>query len=105
MLPTPGAFFTVITPSATVHWAGDLSWADTHSSRLLPSNRTIASEGGAALVAPGVTILGTGVQTSVSSGFGAAGRSAKRPAATATAATAMRVASLRNFEIFVRIIF
>jgi hypothetical protein len=47
--------------------------AETHSSRFLPSNSTIASEGGAALLAPGVTILGTGSDTSVSWGFGAAG--------------------------------
>src|SRR3982074_514439 len=65
----PAALFTVSTPSATVHLAGDLSWTDTHSSRFLPSNRTIASEGGAALLAPGVTTLGTGSHTSVSSGL------------------------------------
>ena len=41
----PADLFTVITPSATVHFAGDLSFVETHSSRFLPSNRMIASEG------------------------------------------------------------
>ena len=44
----------------------------THSSRFLPSKRTIASEGAAVVVAPGVTIFGSGFQTSVSSGLGLA---------------------------------
>src|SRR3954463_14379455 len=56
-------------PSATVHLAGDLSLVNTHSSRFLPSNSTIASEGGASLGAPGVTTFGTGSQTSVSVGW------------------------------------
>src|SRR5579864_6168803 len=65
----PAALLTVMTPSATIHFAGDLSCAETHSSRFFPSNSTIASDGGAAHVAPGVTTFGTGCQTSVSSGF------------------------------------
>src|ERR1035437_7985322 len=100
MLPTPGAFLTVITPSATFHWAGEWSWADTHSSRFLPSKRTIASEGGTALVAPGVTTLGTGVHTSVSSGLGAAGCCDERGAVRA-----INVAKARNFEFWERMIF
>src|SRR5271157_4451158 len=66
----PADLATVITPSATVHCARDLSLADTHSSRFFPSKRMIASEGGAPQVAPGVTIFGSGSQTSVSSGLG-----------------------------------
>src|SRR5687768_9509822 len=68
MFPVP--FLTVTTPSATVHSAGasDLL-TDAHSSKLVPSNRTTASAGGAALfAAPGVTILGSGSQTSVAFG-------------------------------------
>src|SRR6185295_17687605 len=65
----PAFLLTVSTPSATAHCAGDPSCADTHSFWLLPSNRTIASEGADPLV-PGVTIFGSGLQTSVSSGFG-----------------------------------
>jgi gluconate 2-dehydrogenase gamma chain len=52
MFPTPFALLTVRTPSATIHLAGDLSLFCTHSSRFLPSNSTIASEGGAASVRP-----------------------------------------------------
>src|SRR5215211_256442 len=63
----PAALFTVRTPSATGHVAGDLSFISTHSSRLEPLNSTMASDGGPPLV-PGVMIFGTGVQTSVSSG-------------------------------------
>src|SRR5687768_9251210 len=67
----PDGLLTVITPSATVHCAGDLSLVDTHSVRLLPSNSTIASAGGGAVVlGPGATIFGTGSQTSVSWGRG-----------------------------------
>src|SRR5450755_4883786 len=66
----PADLATVITPSATVHCAGDLSFADTHSSRFFPSNKMMASEGGAPQVAPGVTTLGSGDQTSVSAGLG-----------------------------------
>src|SRR3974390_2934257 len=66
----PAAFFTVTMPSATIHCAGDLSCADAHSSRFLPSKRTKASDGGAPHIAPGVTIFGSGAQTSVSSGLG-----------------------------------
>src|SRR5256885_17222063 len=69
MFPTPFVLFTVSTPSATIHCAGDLSRLDTHSSRFLPSKSTIASEGGAVVVAPGVTTLGTGSHISVSSCF------------------------------------
>src|SRR5271167_2623299 len=69
----PPALFTVITPSATIHFAGDLSRFETHSSKFLPSNRTIASDGGAVQLAPGVTTFGTGSQISVSCGFGGAG--------------------------------
>jgi len=60
MLPTPVALLTVRMLSATVHLAGDLSLVVTHWSRFLPSKRTIASEGGAESVAPGVMIGGTG---------------------------------------------
>src|SRR6187401_3029393 len=65
----PAFLLTVRTPSATTHCAGEPSCADTHSFWLLPSNRTIASEGADPSV-PGVTIFGSGLQTSVSSGFG-----------------------------------
>src|ERR1700685_2659444 len=93
MLPTPCALLTVRMPLATTHWAGEWSWADTHSSWFLPSNNTIASEGGADSVAPGVTIAGTGVQTSVSSGLGLAGCCAERAAEMET-----RVAKARSRE-------
>src|SRR5271166_5136576 len=88
----PAALFTVSTPLATIHLAGDLSLTDTHSSRFLPSKSTMASEGGAASVAPGVTTLGTGSHTSVSCGFGAAGS-----CADTHAAVAIRAAQVRNF--------
>src|SRR5438270_3012222 len=65
----PAFLLTVSTPSETIHWAGDLSCAETHWSRFLPSNKMIASEGAAPQVAPGVTTSGTGFHTSVSSGF------------------------------------
>jgi hypothetical protein len=45
----PAVLFTVITPSPSVHFAGDRSLICTHSSRLVPLNSTIASDGGAAL--------------------------------------------------------
>src|ERR1017187_30336 len=93
MLPASGALLTVITPPATVHLAGDLSLTVTHWSRFLPSNKTVASEGGAVQVAPGVTTLGSGVHTSVSSGLGAAGCCAEREAATTS-----KVANARIFE-------
>src|SRR5579862_6250449 len=67
---SPAALFTVSTPLATAHLAGDESLACTHSAALVPLNSTIASDGASRSVAPGVMILGTGVQTSVSSGFG-----------------------------------
>src|SRR3974390_136447 len=66
----PAAFLTVTMPSATIHCAGDLSCADTHSSRFVPSKRTRASDGGAPHIGPGVTIFGSGAHTSVSSGLG-----------------------------------
>src|SRR5271165_2396074 len=75
-------------PSATIHLAGDLSLTDTHSSRFLPSNSTMASEGGAPSAAPGVTTLGTGSHTSVSWGLGAEGCCADR--------RAMRAADARD---------
>src|ERR1700689_3506804 len=95
----PPVLFTVITPSATSHFAGDLSLFVTHSSRFLPSNSTIASEGAAPQVAPGVTTAGTGSQISVSSGFGLAGDCAKRGAATA-----IRAADATKLENGMRII-
>src|SRR5438270_11418461 len=69
----PAFLLTVSTPSETIHWAGDLSCAETHWSRFLPSNKMIASEGAAPQVAPGVTTSGTGFHTSVSSGFARSG--------------------------------
>src|SRR6185437_6174750 len=69
MFPTRRALFTTSTPSRTIHSAGDLSFVCTHSSRFLPSKRTIAFEGGAELSAPGVTTFGAGSQTSVSFGL------------------------------------
>src|ERR1051325_2019996 len=74
----PAFLSTVTIPSATIHLAGALrSCAETHSSRFLPSKRMIASEGAAAQVAPGVTTLGSGCQTSVSSGLAVDGCWAK----------------------------
>src|SRR5438270_11330408 len=109
MLPTPFSLLTVRTPSATVHLAGDLSLAETHSSRFLPSNSTIASEGGAVLFTPGVTTLGTGSQTSVSSGFGFVpacaadaccpapwGARGRAGAGVATAIRAVKATSVKN---------
>ena len=69
----PAFLLTVMTPSATVQPAGDLSRVDTHSSRFLPSKRTMASDGAAPGVAAGVTTLGSGFHTSVSSGLGLPG--------------------------------
>src|SRR5690348_2142900 len=83
MFPEPLALLTTRTPSLTVHGAGDLSRVDTHSSRFFPSKRTIASDGGSESLAPGITTLGSGSQTSVSLGLprgplaGAAGCCAK----------------------------
>ena len=68
MLPT--GLLTVKTPSATVHPAGPPPFTFTHSSRFLPSNRTMASDGASAAVAPGETTRGSGSQTSVSFGLG-----------------------------------
>src|SRR5688572_29518859 len=66
----PDGLLTVMTPSATVHCAGDLSLLDTHSFRFLPSNRMSASAGGVLVLTPGATTFGTGSQTSVSCGRG-----------------------------------
>src|ERR1700689_2232566 len=93
MLPTPGPFLTVKMLSATTHCAGVWSWAETHSSSFLPSNKMIASEGGTPHVAPGVTTAGTGVQISVSSGLGLVVSCAVRAAEKQT-----RVASARRCE-------
>src|SRR4051812_46048421 len=95
MFPTPFSLFTVKTPSATVHLAGDLSLTNTQLSRFFPSNSTIASEGGSVLWGPGVTIFGTGSQTSVSCGFAPGVCCAE---ASATPAT--RVANIESFDIF-----
>src|SRR5690242_5536359 len=93
----PAALFTVTTPLATVHLAGDLSRTDTHWSRFLPSKRTMASEGGAVALsdggAPGVTTGGTGVHCSVSWGFGAWQKAT--PATPTAAATPISVARLK----------
>src|SRR5579883_2944231 len=69
ILPEPRALFTIISPSLTNHGAGDLSRVKTHSSRFLPSKSTMASDGGAESVAPGVTTFGSGSHTSVSLGL------------------------------------
>src|SRR4051794_24241674 len=66
----PAFFSTVMTPFATVQPAGLLSRVLTHSPSDLPSKSTMASEGGAAGLAPGVTTGGTGVHCSVSCGLG-----------------------------------
>src|SRR3954462_14527446 len=72
----PVLLVTVRTPSATVQAAGDWSLVDTHSFRLVPSNNTIASDGGA-VDCPGVMVFGTGCHTSVSAGFPRAGSPAR----------------------------
>src|SRR5580698_224287 len=90
MLPTPCALLTVIMPSATNHCAGVWSCAETHWSRFLPSKRTIASEGGSVLVAPGVMMGGTGSKTSVSSGLGLGACCAESRAAAETRAATAR---------------
>src|SRR5262245_6994739 len=59
-------------PFATIHFAADPSFAETHSSIVLPSKSTIASEGASAFDLPGVMTGGTGSHTSVSAGLGAA---------------------------------
>src|SRR5438552_653777 len=66
MLPTD--LSTVMMPSATFQRAGEWSLVETHWSRLRPSNSTIASDGGALLVAPGDTTEGTGSHCSVAFG-------------------------------------
>src|SRR6185312_14200911 len=69
MLPTPDALLTTMSAPLTNQRAGVWSCAETHSFRLLPSKRTIASDGAAPTRAPGVTTGGTGLHTSVSLGF------------------------------------
>src|SRR5882762_10883397 len=66
----PADFSTVMAPSATFQRAGEWSLVETHWSRLWPSNSTIASEGGALVVAPGDTTAGTGSHCSVAAGSG-----------------------------------
>src|SRR5690348_4184279 len=92
MLPTPGALFTTMAPSLISQRAGVWSCAETHSLRFLPSNRMIASDGGAPRVAPGVTTGGTGLHASVACGFGV-------PASCAAIAgpTASRDAMTKSF--------
>src|SRR5881394_853561 len=91
----PDFLLTVTTPSWTSHWAGDLSLTVIHSSRLVPSKRTIASEGAAGETAgPGVTILGTGCQTSVSSGLGLLSGLGSSAAKLRSGKRAMRMRSL-----------
>src|SRR5215831_8246834 len=66
----PVLLATVRMPSATFHFAGwERSWAETHSSRFFPAKRMMASEGGLPHSGAGVTTLGSGCQTSVSSGL------------------------------------
>src|SRR5208337_4416675 len=96
MLPTPLALLTVTMPSWTIHWAGEWSCAETHSSRFFPSKRMMASEGGAPH-SPGVTTAGSGDQTSVSSGFGA-DCCAINLLVTGEAATAIHAMSATSFE-------
>src|SRR5688572_33458579 len=97
----PLGLCTVKTPSCTTHVAGVRPLVLTHSSRFLPSKSTIASDGagvGAAWSGDGVTIFGTGVQTSVSSGLGlsvdgawAAATAGTRPATRANASEGIRL--------------
>src|ERR1700686_2575915 len=105
MFPEPLALLTTNTPSLTVHEAGDLSRVDTHSSRFLPSNRTIASDGGSESVAPGFTTLGSGSHISVSLGLprvplrGAAGGCAKSEVeATARSVTSANRIIIRDIS-------
>ena len=69
-LPAAGRGVAVAVDAEVVP-RGEWSATDTHSSSFRPSNSTIASEGAAASLAPGVTMGGTGEYTSVSSCFGA----------------------------------
>src|SRR3954453_10138131 len=67
----PLGLWTTRTPSGTSHVAGDWSFTLTHSFRFLPSNSTMASDGGgvgSAGAGGGVTTFGTGSHTSVSLG-------------------------------------
>ena len=105
----PADLLTVMTPSATVQPAGDLSAVETHCRGCLPSNRTIASEGGGASRSAGRDHLGTGSQTSVSFGLGfavwaAPGAGCLRRAlrrggwANAGSATALSIVTIRMRE-------
>src|SRR5580698_4928720 len=96
MLPEPAPFLTVMTPLATTQGAAVVwSLARTHWSRLEPLNRTMASDGGALSVAPGVTTGGTGDQTSVSSGLGLGVVCGAAVWATAVPARARNVRAMR----------
>src|SRR5579883_1151795 len=99
MLPTPGALLTTMTPSRTSQRAGDWSCAETHSLRSLPLKRTIASDGAAPTVAPGVTTGGTGIHNSVSFGFGIAAC-----CASPIALTASRHEVVKSFELSPRML-
>src|SRR5439155_7638318 len=92
----PDFLLTVMTPSCTFHWAGDLSLTVIHSSRFWPSKRIVASEGGATETdGPGVMTLGTGCQTSVSSGLGLLTGLGSSAASAMRGKMAMRMKSLR----------
>src|SRR5690606_5093493 len=69
VLMSPVPLTTVIAPSATVHLAA-LPFRSVQLSRFRPSKSTIASDGAAPGVLPGVTTLGSGSHTSVSFGLG-----------------------------------
>ena len=66
---SPVPFATVIAPPPIVHRAA-FPLESTQLSRFFPSNRMIASEGGAEASFPGDTMGGSGCQTSVSFGSG-----------------------------------
>src|SRR5690606_7408796 len=69
VLISPVPLTTVMAPPPVVH-LGVLPFLSTHFDRSLPSKSTMASDGGAAGVAPGVTTRGSGSHTSVSLGSG-----------------------------------
>src|SRR5262245_2563385 len=58
----------------------------------------MASDGGALSVAPGVTIFGTGSQTSVSSGFPSCAGGAPRCCASAAIAVPVNITKISNFK-------
>src|SRR5215469_9949466 len=97
----PPVLLTRMRPSTRSHLTGWWSETLTHSSRLLPSKRAMASEGAAPKVSPGVTTGGTGFQISVSSGFACAflGSCAERVMAAEANAAKARV--LRMGEFFI----